>query len=79
MVGMGTGPECFMILKCYENLRSNFANSVINWKCITKVMCRFHCICPFSEKDVDEGWGQSSGGIVPAWHGPSTAFMPALL
>lgn len=55
---MSAGPNGYMILKCYGNLRSKFANSVINWKCITKVICRFHCICPFSKRDVDEEWGR---------------------
>lgn len=61
---MSAGPNGSMISKCYGNLRSKFANSVINWICITKVTCRFRCVCSFSK--IDKGWGFSSGGRVLA-------------
>lgn len=68
-----------MILKCCRNLRSKFGNSVLSWTCITKVKCRFHCICPFSKTDAGEEWEWCSGSSALAGHAQSPLFTPALL
>lgn len=48
------GPHGYTMWKCYQSLRLKFANSVVSWKCVTKVTCGFHWVCPFSKTDVDE-------------------------